>query len=356
MSNTLHIAVAVDKSGSMSRHAGNVVRVVDQLIADAVQGGRDTGQEIRISLYFFGSQVERIAFDQPGHQVGTIRNSYRAHGNTRLIDAAIQVQQDLELVDESQGVHNFLLYVITDGQENFSNNSVSTLVRLMGRQGENWTSAILVPDVMGRIVAQRYGFAPGNIAVWDASSDRGFEDVGRMTGGSTQTYIRQSAAGVRGTRHLLTANYISEGQVSAAGLRPVDPDDFMIIPVALASTSTLTYKIPAKSKTRANPDGVKHVEIAPFIQETGRRYVVGNTFYKLTKSERWNNEKDVAIIHRVTRQVFRGAKAKELIGITANTTRIKPQKAVGGDYDIYLMSTSMNRHLEVGGSILLFRK
>lgn len=356
MSNTLHIAVAVDKSGSMSRHAGNVVRVVDQLIADAVQGGRDTGQEILISLYFFGSQVERIVFDRRGADIGSIRSTYRASGNTKLIDAAIQVQQDLELVDQSSGVHNFLMYVITDGQENFSTNSVSTLTRLMGRQGENWTSAILVPDVMGKITAQRYGFAPGNIAIWDASSDRGFEDVGRVTSGSTQTYIRQSAAGVRGTRHLLTANYINEGQVAAAGLRPVDPDDFMIIPVALASTSSLAYKIPKKSITRKNPDGVKHVEIAPFIEETGRRYVVGNTFYKLTKSERWNNEKDVAIIHRVTRQVFRGAKAKELIGITANTTRIKPQPVAGGDYDIYLMSTSLNRHLELGSSILLFRK
>lgn len=355
MSNTLHIAVAVDKSGSMSRHAGNVVRVVDQLIADAVQGGRDTGQEIRISLYFFGSNVERKLFDIPGQNIFSIRNDYRASGNTKLIDAVIQAKQDLDLVDQSVGVHNFLLYVVTDGQENYSTNSVSTLSRLMSRQEENWTMAILVPDIMGKITAQRYGFAPGNIAVWDASSDQGFENVGRTLRGSTQTYIAATARGVRRMSNILVANDVTEVQVQSAGLAPISPDNFMIIPVALPSTSNLTIKIPAKSKTKANPEGVKHVEIAPFIEETGRRYVTGDTFYLLVKSEKWANHKNAAIVHKVTKKVYRGEQVKKLLGLTDTTTRIKPSMG-RGEYDIYLESTSLNRQLQIGSSVLLFRR
>jgi hypothetical protein len=138
-------------------------------------------------------------------------------------------------------------------------------------------------------------------------------------------------------------------------MKAIDPDAFMIIPVALASTSTLAYVIPKKSITKKNPNGIKHVEIMPFIQETGRTYVAGQAYYELVKSERFDPQKKVALIHRQTKKVYVGNEAKALIGLTGTSTRVRPQPVRGGDYDIFIQSTSVNRHLPIGSRVLIFK-
>jgi hypothetical protein len=143
--------------------------------------------------------------------------------------------------------------------------------------------------------------------------------------------------------------------VASSGLAPVDPANFMIVPVALASTSTLPVVIPKKSITKKNPNGIKHVEIMPFIEETGRRYVAGSTFYELVKSEKFDPHKEVVLIHRQTKQVYKGEQCKKLLGLGSTSTRVRPQPVRGGDYDVFIQSTSVNRHLPIGSRVLIFK-
>jgi len=143
--------------------------------------------------------------------------------------------------------------------------------------------------------------------------------------------------------------------VGELGLAAVSPDTFMIVPVALASTSQIPVVIPKKSVTKKNPNGIKHVEIMPFIEETGRRYQAGGTFYELVKSEKWEPHKQVALIHRQTKQVYKGDQCKALLGLTGTSTRVRPQPVKGGDYDVFIQSTSVNRHLPIGSRVLIFK-
>ena len=175
---------------------------------------------------------------------------------------------------------------------------------------------------------------------------------------ATQSFYTARSTGTRGSKALfstVTANTVTQAQVDASSLKPVDPSDFMIIPVALSSSSKLEIKIPAKSKTLKNPEGIKHVEIQPFVEETGRAYVTGNAYYRLTKSEKYHYGKGIALVHRTTRKVYRGPECEKLIGLDQATTRIKPPAATD-EYEVYVRSTSFNRQIEVGGSVLLFNK
>jgi len=121
------------------------------------------------------------------------------------------------------------------------------------------------------------------------------------------------------------------------------------------ATGDMQYVIPRKSITRKNPDGIRHVEIMPFVQATGRTYVAGTAYYELVKSEKYEYHKGVALIHRQTKKVYKGDEAKQLIGLTGTSTRVRPQPVKGGEYDIFIQSQSINRHLPIGSRVLLFQ-
>ena len=358
-----HVALVIDESGSMAGKENDVVAVVDNQVKWLADLSKQMDQETRVSVYKFEqSNIECIAFDVDALRLPSLRGHYHTKGGTPLISATLKAISDLEQTAQMYGDHGFLIFVLTDGEENTSHypqtiphGTPRILADKLSRLGENWTVGVLVPDLNGKIAAQRYGFAPGNIAVWDTTGKHGVSDAGEEIKAATSSYFTGRASGTRGTTTLF-ASHVTKAQVDATSMKPVDPSQFLIVPVALASTSTLAYVIPKKSITKANPSGVKHVEIMPFVQETGRTYVAGLAYYELVKSERYDPNKKVALIHRKTKQVYTGDEAKTLIGLTGVSTRIRPMPVKGGDYDIFVQSTSVNRHLPIGTRILLFHK
>lgn len=354
-----HVAFVIDESGSMNTLRSEVVKVFDGQVAWLAQLSKDTDQETRVSLYTLsGSGVTCVLYDQDVLRLPSLAGHYHPNGGTPLVAAVVKSIEDLKKTPELYGDHGFLVFALTDGDENTSQvptgyrSKSDWLQAVLRGLGDNWTIGCLVPDFRARMLAESFGFAKGNIAIWDTSSAQGLSDAGEEIKQATSSYFTQRAAGVRGTQTLF-ANKVTTAQVQASGMKPVDPSKFTIIPVALASTSALQFVIPKKSVTKANPNGIKHVEIQPFVQETGRTYVTGQAFYELVKSEKFEANKKVALIHRKTKQVYTGDEAKALIGLTGTSTRIRPQ-AETGDYDIFIQSTSLNRHLPVGSRVLLF--
>lgn len=370
-----HVAFVIDESGSMQYLKNDVPKVFDAQVRWLAELSTNMNQETRVSLYTLsGSKVTCVLYDQDVLRLASLTGHYNPNDGTPLVQAVAQAIDDLKQTPELYGDHGFLLFVLTDGDENMSVipgvpvprwndarvNQIKAdyLSKMLGGLDENWTVACLVPDVRSKLTAQQFGFAKGNIAIWDATSAQGLNDAGAEIKEATNSYFAQRAAGTRGTKSLFStvqAKSVTQSQVSAANLTPTDQSEFMIIPVALSSSSKLEIKIPNKSKTKKNPDGIKHVEIQPFIEETGRTYVVGNVFYRLTKSERYHFGKGVALVHRTTRKVYRGPECESLIGLDANTTRIKPP-LVTDEYEVYVKSTSFNRQVELGGSVLVFLK
>jgi hypothetical protein len=365
-----HVAFVIDESGSMEHLAREVVKVFDAQVRWLAELSRDMDQETRVSLYTLtGTTVTCVLYDQDVLRLPSLAGNYTPRNGTPLVQAVAKAVEDLKLTPELYGDHGFLLFVLTDGDENTSHvpgesqyMMASERVRvkanylrgILGGLGENWTIGCLVPDFRGKMLAEQFGFSKGNIAIWDASSAQGLNDAGEEIKAATSSYFTQRAAGVRGTNTLFAQN-VSAAQVASSGLAPVDPANFMIVPVALASTSTLPVVIPKKSITKKNPNGIKHVEIMPFIEETGRRYVAGSTFYELVKSEKFDPHKEVVLIHRQTKQVYKGEQCKKLLGLGSTSTRVRPQPVRGGDYDVFIQSTSVNRHLPIGSRVLIFK-
>lgn len=369
-----HVAFVIDESGSMQYLKNDVPKVFDAQIRWLAELSTTMNQETRVSLYTLsGNTVTCVLYDQDVLRLASLVGHYNPDNGTPLVQAVAKAVEDLRKTPELYGDHGFLLFVLTDGDENTSiipgvpvarwdtrTNQIKAeyLSKLLGGLDENWTVACLVPDVRSKLIAEQFGFAKGNIAVWDATSTQGLNDAGAEIKAATGAYFNQRAQGTRGTKSLFStvqAKSVKQEDVDKAALKPVDPNEFMIIPVALSSSSKLEIKIPGKSVTKKNPGGIKHVEIQPFIEETGRTYVVGQVYYRLTKSEKYAFGKGVALVHRTTRKVYRGPECEKLIGLDSSTTRIKPP-AVTDEYEVYVKSTSFNRQIEVGGSVLVFLK
>jgi uncharacterized protein YegL len=349
-----HVAFVLDASGSMTGLKADVIRVFDKLVERLARESKDLDQETRVTVYVFGNNVECVIYDKDVLRLPSIAQLYHDGGMTKLLDATYRSQVELAQTAQLYGDHAFLTFVLTDGEENDSKKHTSVDLRnMLATQSSNWTMACLVPDIMCKRNAVNYGFPTDNVMIWDTTRD-GLEKAVEKVADSVSGYMVARSTGVRGSNTLFAAS-VTQAQVDASGMKAIDPDAFMIIPVALASTSTLAYVIPKKSITKKNPNGIKHVEIMPFIQETGRTYVAGQAYYELVKSERFDPQKKVALIHRQTKKVYVGNEAKALIGLTGTSTRVRPQPVRGGDYDIFIQSTSVNRHLPIGSRVLIFK-
>lgn len=375
-----HVAFVIDESGSMQSLAREVVTVFDGQVRWLLDLSKKMDQETRVSLYTLGGQgVKCVLFDTDVHHLPSLKGHYVPQGGTPLIDATLKSIEDLGKTAQMYGDHGFLIFVLTDGEENSSLTKppgyrvpayglgpygselgkiqIKHLVDTIKALPENWTLGCLVPNINGKITAQGYGFDAGNIAIWDVNSATGVSDAGEEIKQATESYYTSRASGIRGSKTLfsgITAANVTQAQVDASGMKAIDPSEFIIVPVV--ATGNMQYVIPKKSITKSRPDGLKHVEIMPFVEATGRRYVAGKAFYELVKSEKYEYHKDVALIHRQTKKVYKGEQAKALIGLTGTSTRIRPQAVKGGEYDIFVQSQSINRHLPLGSRVLLFNK
>lgn len=361
-----HVFFVIDESGSMKGKTDAVVKVFDNQVKWLAKLSTDMDQETRVTvLTISGNGVNCITFDTDVLRLPSLAGNYYPNGGTPLLEGVWRAISDLRKLPEIYGDHAFLGFAITDGMENTSNlpgvgpydgasGKAKFMSELLGNLPDNWTVAALVPDLAGKRYAEEFGFPRGNLTIWDINSATGLDDAGEEIRQATQSFYTGRAAGTRSTNTLF-ANQVTQAQVAASNLKAVDPDQFMIIPVALASTSSLAYVIPKKSITKKNPNGIKHVEIMPFIQETGRTYVAGQAYYELVKSEKFEANKKIALIHRITKKVYVGEEAKALIGLTGASTRIRPNPAGKGDYDIFVQSTSVNRHLPLGTRVLIFK-
>lgn len=335
MSQTLnritHVNLVVDASYSMGAHATHLVQVVDGQIQHLADRSRKLDQDIHISVYDFADDVRCLIYDRDVLRLPSIAKLYRPRGNTALIDATLQSLEELAQTAQIHGEHAFLTFVLTDGQENWSRRRPDQLrVKLRGL-APNWTVACLVPNALGKDDAMAFGFAPDNIAIWDASGRRGVEEAGEVMTQATDTFLDGRAKGVVGTRSLFStgADAVNAATVQSA-LAALDPAAYDIIPVD------------------------RDDYIRPFVESRGLRYTIGSGYYELTKRETIGCRKRIAIREkRGARRVFTGPAARDQLGLGGDDVRVAPD--YNPDYSIHVQSTSVNRRLVAGTDLLLLR-
>lgn len=324
-----NVAVVLDASSSMDHLVREVERVTDQQIKDLAELSTQVEQETRISVYTFAchDKINNLIFSQDVLRLGSIAGHYRPRGNTALLDATVKAIEDLEKTATLYGDHSFLLYVLTDGEENDSrlNKAQHLSARLKGLP-DNWTVAAFVPNSAAKFKATQYGFAPGNIAVWDASSEAGMREAGRVIRDSTAGYMTARASGLKSTTGLFAMGADAVNHKTVGTLKELK--GFRLEQV------------------------LQPAVIQPFIKSLGLPFISGNYYFQFAKRETISDAKEILIRHKISGKVFGGPEARALVGLPATgTVRVSPQP--NPEYDVFIQSTSLNRNLIAGHYLLI---
>lgn len=350
-----HVVFVLDASGSMNGLRQQVIDVFNRQVKNLIKESQDWNQETRVTVYVFGEHVRCVAYDIDVLRLPSIDGLYHDGGMTALVDATYQSQVELAETAQRYGDHAFLTFVLTDGGENASKKfSAASLRTLLTGQGANWTVACLVPDILCKRQALACGFPEGNVMIWNVGAD-GLDEASDEIITATKTFYAGRATGTRGSTTLFVAPP-TKAAVAATGMKPLDPSEFFLIPVANDGTMTV---VRSGKKTKKNPDGIACLIISDFVRATGRPYELGKAHYELTKSERLGPTKGLAVVDTETHEVFTGPEARTLLGLPNVECRIRPlpKDRVTGKpkYKIYVCSESVNRHLVIGTTLLLLK-
>jgi hypothetical protein len=335
---TNHVTLVLDRSGSMQGHKNAVIRAVDAQIASLAEMSVKMDQETRVTVVIFDDVVDVLVYDKDVLRLPSIKEYYQPRNMTALVDATLRSIDDLEKIPELYSDHAYLLFVLTDGAENASKNTPSTLAARVRGLSENWTVAALVPDMRGEMYAKQCGFPPGNILQWDVTSEAGFQQAADTISRATETFMTNRASGVRGSRSVFStgAEAVNAKTIKSAGLDAVDPKSFMLV--------------------HATNDGVmRNPAIREWVMnEAGHTYRTGMAYYELTKSEKIQPQKSVMVMDKKTKKVYGGQEARNLLGLPDMEVRVKPD--FNPDFKIFVQSTSTNRKLVGNTQVLLMTR
>lgn len=326
-----HIALVLDASTSMRGHTSELIRVADAQIAYLALRSKELDQETRVSVYTFSyaTDIQCVIFDKDVLRLPSIKEVYNPHGMTALVDATLKSQDDLSKTAQMYGDHAFLTFVLTDGMENDSRHSGTDLEKVLRNQAENWTVAVLVPDMRAKHDAKKFGFSADNIAIWDATSAHGIDEVGKTIRTATDNFMVSRASGVRGTKSVFTTGIdaVNKDTLKQAGLKPLPRDEYTVIDV--------------------KQDGA----IRETVEANGLVYQIGTAYYQLTKTETIQANKQIAIRNRHSGRYHVGQNARDLLGLGGDSVRVKPEH--NPEFDIFVQSTSVNRKLIAGTRLLV---
>ncbi|MFJ9648556.1 vWA domain-containing protein [Streptomyces sp. NPDC101206] len=335
-----HVALVLDASSSMTKLSRKVVEVADQQIAYLARRSEELDQETRVTVYVFADEVECVIYDKDVLRMPSLKQLYRVGGMTALLAATLKSQQELAQTAQLYGDHSFLTFVLTDGQENASHRCpgaparsprelVQAVARMIETQEDNWTLAVLVPDQMGKREAVQCGFPKDNVAIWDATSTQGLEEAGQVIREATEKFMVGRTKGIRGSRAVFStgAEAVNKETIEAAGLTPANPSEYHLVPVA------------------------RDAAIREWVIESGHTYRTGCAFYQLSKSEKVQSRKQIAVLEKKTDRVYTGPQARALLGLPDAEVRLKPDH--NDDFTIFVQSTSVNRKLVPQTRLLL---
>ncbi len=325
-----HIAFVIDASGSMGHLRKEVEDVFDREIENLKKLSLSTNQETRLSVYLFEQHnVDCLVFDMDVMRMKSLRGHYQIGGGTNLIDATLEALRDSETLPQVHGDHAFLTYVITDGQENTSRNSIQTLSSKVKNLPDNYTVSCMVPSAKDIFYAEKYGFPKNNIAVWSTTKE-GLKEAGEVFSSAVSNYMTMRASGIRSTTSFynVDTSKLTKKEVKSK-LEEVPANTYTVVPVR------------------------KKEQIKNFAESWLKKpFANGSGYYELMKPETVPGYKSICIQDKTTGKVYGPTNAvRELLKLPSSDVRINP--ADSKDYRIFIQSTAVNRNLIPGTQCLL---
>jgi uncharacterized protein YegL len=349
-----HVVFVLDASISMRPHVQALIKATDAQIKhlSLETGENKMNQETRVAVYTFDDTARCVVPERDVHRLPSISEVYRVGGNTALVDATTLALDDAGLTSQKYGNHAFLIFVLTDGEENSSSraNKDAFPARLRNLP-DNVTVACLVPDAASTPYYKRqspaeeaaqWGFLKDNIAEWNTSN---VETATKKMATATTTYLQARASGLRSTNSLFSMDAsVINAQTVQQNLVPLSTDEYTLVPV---------------TKPKSSYENGEFWWIKDFAEFSGHTYTAGHSgYYQFVyvkgkkPSEVITPTKKVIVVHRDTGLAYGGPAARKLLNLPDNTSeRIRFDR--NPDYDIYILSSANNRHLIPGTNLLI---
>ncbi len=259
-------------------------------------------------------------------------------GDTPLYDSVGDLIEQLKATPDANSPDvSFLVFVTTDGAElcskKYNATKLSNEIRTL-QATDRWTFVFRVPKGYGAAIIRNLGLHEGNVQEWE-TTERGMEVSSINTVAAVDTFYAARSAGATSTN------------VFYANAADVKVTDVKAKLVDISTEVNLWAVLPEE-------DGI---EIKPFTEKRlNSPLLKGAAFYQLTKTEaRVQATKVICIRDKVSGRVYYGNAARQMIGIPLDRT-IRLHPGDHGSYDIYIQSTSTNRKLYAGSTILYWAK
>jgi hypothetical protein len=331
-----YVAIVRDHSLSMQSLKKGAAADYNNVVDSIKQASIETDEDTYVTVVECGrgslGEVRRVETNTSVHRMKPMTDYITDGRSTPLWDSigeAINTLSVLESIDKEDGA--FLVMVITDGEENssklFTAHGVADKIRAL-QKTDRWTFTMRVPTGYSKTVIN-VGIPAGNVIEWD-QTESSLKRSSVQTQESIKSYFRARSTGQRST----TKFY--------ADLADIKPTDLKVHLKDVTGTAKI-YPVSVGN------DGAA---ISEFVTQRRGSYVSGQAMYQLTKTETVQDHKSIAIRDRHSGRIYTGAVARQMLNLPAvGSVRLQPGDF--GNYEVFVQSTSHNRKL-VGGTTVLY--
>lgn len=328
------IILLLDRSGSMDHLWSTVAKVFDQTVNVIKQSSIDEKQPTDLSLISFGNYVTQDFAMLPVETVKPFY-SYRltAGGSTPLLAAVNKATTQILYSPDFQDKNvSFLIKVLTDGEATDKSTSlINSILQELKELNDSGRVTVVfeVPPGGKSVIKNLFNneIPDDNIQEWETTS-QGLETVSAASSIGLQGYfVGRSSGATRSTNFYVDASKLTKSEVKKAGFKDI-------------SSKVRSYLV------------MKEEPIKEFIERKTRKdYLVGMAYYKLTKAEKLQARKLFLLKEIGKSEVYAGLDARTLLGLP-ETGDVKITPGILGKWEIFVQSTSVNRKLVRGTSVL----
>lgn len=327
-----YIGISRDHSGSMFSLANAAMGDYNESIQAVKDASGVNNIDTIVSVVRHEGRIVREVVNSNVSQLKPLAKYTTPGNSTPLFDSVAELITLLQNAPDARDPEvSFLVMAITDGQDNSSRISGKALGQTISQlqSTDRWTFVFRVPHGY-KYELQRMGIPEGNIQEWDQTV-QGLREATVVTQSAISNYYGNVSRGIRSTTSFYSdLSGVSSNQVTAT--------------MADISKDVNIYPVPQRSG------------IESFIAlKTKKEYVTGTAFYQLTKTEKAvQRYKLIVVRNKNTGKVYAGQHARDLLGLpTDRTIRLIPGDH--GQWDIYIQSTSRNRILLPGTTVMYWK-
>lgn len=335
-----YIGFSRDHSGSMRSIAHAAMRDYNDQLATIQAAASQHNQDTIVSVVTIGEgHFATVGREVVNSNVNILKplDRYQADASgTPMIESVFELIDILSCVPDVNDENvSFLVMVTTDGQETQARHRGRELAqRIRALQAtDRWTFVFRVPKGGERQLSD-LGITGVNVFEWDQTV-KGVQASTMANQEAFTEYFKGRASGMKST----TKFYASMKDVDISEVKKALVDvstEVVFFPVAQSDNQSL---------------------IRPFVEGklNGEPMVRGGAFYQLVKTEpRVQANKRIAIRDKNSGAVFAGDAARQMLALpTVGTVRLAPDEL--GDYEVFIQSTSVNRKLDAGTSLLYWK-